>query len=304
MNKMYDDSDEYKKVVLSDYIKSNEIMKEITLPKSVYKYRKFDTQYLKESLDGNVFFSNPIDMNVNDPCDCKVQFDTKEVLKTMFPRANREVRRKHSEAIKELEKYKKSLQGALRVGCFTTCDCSQIEMWDNQYFGDNHKGYCIKYKVEPTHFYPDTIIFLKILYDNCGFNATDAIKNFVKWEKLESRGMQDSAIYKMRAGKMVCLGHNHALFKPEDYKNEKEWRIIIPNNRNVEYFGKADVYTKDFSPLMQAIYLGSEFRNTDINGEMYEYALEVCKKLHIPLYIMQRNDDKLEENMEYNPAEE
>ena len=55
---------------------------------------------------------------------------------------------------------------------------------------------------------------------------------------------------------------------------------------------------------MQAIYLGSEFRNTDINGEMYEYALEVCKKLHIPLYIMQRNDDKLEENMEYNPAEE
>lgn len=118
---------------------------------------------------------------------------------------------------------------------------------------------------------------MKILYDNCGFNATDAIKNFVKWEKLESRGMQDSAIYKMRAGKMVCLGHNHALFKPEDYKNEKEWRIIIPNNRYVEYFGKADVYTKDFSPLMQAIYLGSEFRNTDINGEMYEYALEVCK---------------------------
>ena len=28
MNKMYDDSDEYKKAVLSDYIKSNEIMKE------------------------------------------------------------------------------------------------------------------------------------------------------------------------------------------------------------------------------------------------------------------------------------
>ena len=28
MNKMYDDSDEYKKAVLSDYIKSNEIMKD------------------------------------------------------------------------------------------------------------------------------------------------------------------------------------------------------------------------------------------------------------------------------------
>ena len=27
------------------------------------------------------------------------------------------------------------MQGVLRVGCFTTCDCSQIKMWDNQYFG-------------------------------------------------------------------------------------------------------------------------------------------------------------------------
>lgn len=203
-----------------------------------------------------------------------------------------------------VRKYKKSLQGALRVGCFTTCDCSQIEMWDNQYFGDKHKGYCIEYKVEPTHFYPDTIIFLKILYDNCGFDATDAMKNFVEWERLKREGMENSPIYNMRAGKMVCLGHNHALFKPEDYQNEKEWRIIIPNNRYVEYFGKEDVYTKDFSPLMQAVYLGSEFRNTDISGEMYEYALEVCKRLHIPLYIMQRNGDKLEENIEYNPDKE
>jgi hypothetical protein len=34
---------------------------------------------LKESLDGNVFFSNPIDMNVNDPYDCKMKFDTKKI---------------------------------------------------------------------------------------------------------------------------------------------------------------------------------------------------------------------------------
>ena len=186
MNKMYDDLGEYKKAVLSDSITPSEIMKEITLPQSVYKYRKFDT---------------------------------------------------HPEYLQELEKYKKSLQGALRVGCFTTCDCSQIGMWDNQHFGDKHKGYCIEYKVEPTYFYPNTIIFLKILYDNYGFDATDAIKNFV-------------------------------------------------------------------SPLMQAIYLGSEFRKTDKNGEMYEHALRVCKKHHIPLYIMRKNGDKLEENIEYNPKEE
>ncbi len=304
MNKMYDDLGEYKKAVLSDSITPSEIMKEITLPQSVYKYRKFDVQYLKESLDGNVFFSNPIKMNVNDPYDCKMEFDTKEMLKTMFPRANRKTRRQHPECLQELEKYKESLQGALRVGCFTTCDCSQIEMWDNQYFGDKHKGYCIEYKVESTYFYPKTIIFLKILYDNYGFDATDAIKNFVEWNNLKREGRENSQSCNERASKMVCLGHNHALFKPEKYQNENEWRIIIPNNRYKEYFGKEDVYTKDFSPLMKAIYLGSEFRNADKNGEMYEHALRVCKKHHIPLYIMQQNGDKLEENIEYNPEKE
>ena len=297
MGKIYDDFDEYKKAVLSDCIGPSEIMKGITLPKSVYKYRKFDTRYLKESLDGNVFFSNPIDMNVNDSCDCKMEFDTNEMLKAMFPGANRKTRRQHPKCLQELEKYKESLQGALRVGCFTTCDCSQIEMWDNQYFGDKHKGYCIKYRIDPTYFYPNTIIFLKILYDNSGFDATDAIKNFVEWNNLKREGMGNSQICNMRERKMVCLGHNHALFKPEKYQSEKEWRIIIPKNRYVQYFEKEDVYTKDFGSLMQAIYLGSEFRNTDKNGEMYEHALEVCRKHHIPLYVMQRNGNKLQESI-------
>lgn len=304
LNKVYDDVDEYKKAVLSEYIKSSDIMKEITLPESVYKYRKFDIQYLKESLDGNVFFSNPIDMNVNDPYDCKLEFDTREILKTIFPGISRGYCRKHPEVLDKLEKYKKSLQGALRVGCFTTCDCSKIEMWDNRYFGDNHRGYCIKYKVGSTHFYPHTIIFLKILYDDCGFDATNAMKNFVEWVKLLDNGMKDDQNYKMRTVKLVCLGYNHALFKPEKYQNEKEWRIIIPNNRYLEYFGEENVYTKDFSPLMQAIYLGSEFRNSDKSGEMFEYALKVCRRLHIPLYIMQRNGEKMEEKIAYNPNEE
>lgn len=51
MNKKYDNLDEYKMAVLSDCIKSTDIMKKITLPQSVYKYRRFDVQYLKEPLE-------------------------------------------------------------------------------------------------------------------------------------------------------------------------------------------------------------------------------------------------------------
>lgn len=302
MNKTYDNFDKYREAVMSDCINPHCIMDNITLPDYVFKYRKFDIVYLKESLDGKVYFSSPADMNVNDPYDCTIKFDEKEVFKAMFPDVRDNIFDENPIFLHSLKQYKDSFQTALRVGCFTTCHCSKVGMWDNRYFGDEHKGYCIKYKVEPEYFYPNTIVFLKVLYDDNSFDATDAMKNFVEWVKLEQEQRKNSQYYQ-KAEKMVCLGHNHTLFKPEEYKCEEEWRIIIPNNHYLEYFGKEDVYTKDFSPLMQAIYLGSEFRNTDKSGEMYEYALGVCKGLHIPLYIMQRNGDKLEEKIEYSPDE-
>lgn len=178
MDKIYDDIDKYREAVISDCISPHHIMENITLPDYVFKYRKFDITYLKESLDGKVFFSSPADMNVNDPHDCKVEFDTNEVLRTMFPSIQRKTLKEYPKFLYLLEEYKKSLQSALRVGCFTTCDCSKVRMWDNRYFGDEHKGYCIKYKVEPEYFYPSTIVFLKILYDDNSFDATDAMKNF------------------------------------------------------------------------------------------------------------------------------
>ncbi len=160
MNNIYDDLKEYKKAILSDKIKSKAIMEKITLPQYVYKYRKFDIRYLKESLDGKVFFSSPADMNVNDPYDCKIKFDDLEVLRNMFPHVNAKVFSENPMFFNKLEEYKMSLQEQLRIGCFTTCDCSRMEMWDNPYFGDKNKGYCIKYKVVPQYFYPGTIVFL------------------------------------------------------------------------------------------------------------------------------------------------
>lgn len=300
MNKMYDDINEYKKAVLSDCIKPWDIMKEITLPDCVYKYRKFDVQYLKKSLDGEMFFSSPADMNVNDSHDCQINFNKREVLKTMCPEHTSDEELEYSihsnpEVIKTFNEWIEGFQSQLRVGCFTTCDCSHIEMWDNQYFGDEHKGYCIKYKVDPSYFYPNTIVFLKVLYDDKGFDATDAMKNFIEWLKAGQSYCDE------KVEKMCCLGHNHTLFKSEKYKDEEEWRIIIPKNRFSDYFGRDEIFTKDFGSLMQGIYLGSEFKKADKSGEMYHYALEVCKRKQIPLYVMKESGNRLEEELEYNP---
>lgn len=296
MKNIYDNPVEYRKAMLNDQITPREIMENITLPQYVYKYRKYDTRYLKESLDGKMYFSSPADMNYNDPDDCKIKFDDEEVLRSIL---HGKISEENQSSHDKLKEYQKSLQKQLRIGCFTTCDCSRMEMWDNPDFGDKNRGYCIKYKVEPKYFYPDKLIFLKMIYDDNGFDATDLMKNLNEIRESEEKGhpyCQEKYIMKM-----VCLAHNHTLFKPVKYMNEEEWRIIIPINRVQTYFEKKDSCTKDFSSLMQSVCLGSEFHKSDVNGEMYDYALSVCKKYKIPLYIMRKNGGKLEEKIEYSP---
>ena len=64
-----------------------------------------------------------------------------------------------------------SIQSGMRVGCFTTVDCLKHDMWDNKYFGYEGKGYCIEYEVLEEIFYPQDMVFLKVYYDDKGFDA-------------------------------------------------------------------------------------------------------------------------------------
>jgi hypothetical protein len=91
------------------------------------------------------------------------------------------------------------------------------------------------------------------------------------------------------------------LIKKKIYLQEKEWRLIVTNNRYIEYF-KVDEEKIDLSNIMKAIYLGKDYNKYDSDGKRYKFALDICKSKNIPLYTMVDVDGKLVKKCIYNPS--
>lgn len=76
----FDNVKEYRKALLSDDYTPKKIMENITIPDKVYKYRAFNPRYLKDSIEGKVYFSLLSEINANDDDDCKVNVDKNKCI--------------------------------------------------------------------------------------------------------------------------------------------------------------------------------------------------------------------------------
>lgn len=296
--KKYDDSNQYKEAIMSDAITSETIRDNITMPEFVYKYRSFNDKNWKDLMNGNFYFSTPDNFNKNDNNDCLVKYDMNSIINEIIKLYNinpSQINKARKKKIKSMFKnYADSLRKPLKIGCFTTADPTQRDMWDDKVFGDCGNGFCIKYKVDKEYFFPDNIIFLKVLYEATLYDSTQELCYLIR-----SKGMNKDSPY---TGKVVCLVYNHILIKHSDYKAEKEWRIIVPENRWSEYFDKEGIDTKNISKQMVSIYLGKDYKDVDSADEKYYCALNVCKKLNIPLYHMiEEKNGVLKEECIFNP---
>ena len=81
---------------------------------------------------------------------------------------------------------------------------------------------------------------------------------------------------------------------------EKEWRILVVNNKYDSYFDIPN-YRKDMSSIVKAIYLGRDYKKYDTDGEKFQYVLEICKNKEIVLYEMYEDNEKLCKRCVYNP---
>ena len=286
----YDNKKAYKWFLCNKSTKVVDLMKNITMPKSVYKYRSFgafedhnwcENPYWKESMEGEVFFSSPRDFNSNDPNDCRLNVNVNVWLQKEF---NCSKRGKIIEkAQKEMQGYIDSVQSNLRVGCFTTVDCCRSDMWNDEYFGQNGMGYCVEYEVLPELFNPGRLVFLKVLYDNAEFDATELICN------LRRAGEDVQKTYQM-----ICQGYAPFLIKPKKYSKEKEWRLIIPSNHFTGYFGRENCYKRNMSKAVRAIYLGPKYRQVPQWEEKRDYAISVADKLGAVVYEVYENENQNE----------
>lgn len=254
----------------------------LDIPQSIFKYRKFDDHW-KESVDGITFFSKAAEFNKNDNNDSNFLVN-KDYLRDLVYNQLTEQHLNDNfngsfikeECSKLVEEHVSKIRGNFRIGCFTTVNPLEEYMWNNKDFGDEHRGFCIEYKVIPEILFPDPIIFLPVLYQDEPYDSTPIVKEIIE---------NKSSLY----NNIIPTAYNFILIKNTRYSKEKEWRIIVTKNRYNKYFDINDC-KKNFSKLIKAIYLGYDYKLADQTDEKEKYILSICKKQQIPLYKMRKEN--------------
>lgn len=281
-------------------IKASAILEYIDSPEKVYRYRRLGydkngkwerTLHWEEDIDGICKFSIPNRFNKNDNEDCKVRFNEKTVQEYMFREYNREIRRKlEKNTKKEIEKYENHLQETMRVGCFTSVEPMNIEMWDDSNFGDLGRGLCIEYDVKKEDFSPMELSFLPVLYDDNPYNNTLAMKAVIDFCK--SNYSDGKA-----AKNMVTLGYGHTLIKPTQYEKEAEWRLVIPIRKggaqNV-FFDVDKESKRDMKSAISAFYIGYNMEKLSDYNEFIARIKKNASNMKIPVYKIVKDDNCLQ----------
>lgn len=292
---------QYHNLIYNATITPYNIMQEINIPSSVYKYRCFsrsidgiitEDPYWKESVNGICFFSLAKDFNRNDPNDCLLKYNERTIRDTIYRSLN--VKGKRQPDVVNLvdrlmKEYIEQIRDNFRIGCFTENPPTEKCMWENENFGGKHTGYCLEYKTNREVLYPGTIILLPILYEREMFDSTCVFRSLI-----EHGGINNNEL------EMISLDYNFALIKNKKYIDEKEWRILVVKDKYDSYFDLLN-YKKDLSDVVKAIYLGRDYKKCDKDGEKFQYILEICKNKEIILYEMYEENEKLYKHCVYSP---
>lgn len=220
-------------------------MKSISKPKSIFKYVDFDTLKLIIS-DKTLKFSNPADFN--DPFDCDV-----ELIDFVF---NEKVSSITKQEINYIERYLgKALDNSFKENMYKAAQvekvrCSRVScfslkndivlMWSH--YADKHNGVCLE-------------------FDN---TIERPFKNLISDDISEGEVLykSDERINYISEDRFVAI---HKLFfnKSESWSHEKEYRMILTNN-------KAEL--QEFYPdFLKAIYFGIKVTDKQIGTFLKEF---------------------------------
>lgn len=238
--------------------------------------------YLNSLLNDQVWMSNP--SKFNDPFDCALNLgekgiellileDLNEIIQIddFINKINNSFEREAKEKIalinKQIQEKLEETRKQLFVSCFSEyTNITKSVMWGN--YANCHKGFCVEYDAHEMQSYED-ILLMPILYHN-------------GYEK----------IYPFFLGQMNKEKFQKitAFTKSEEWKYEKEWRLL---NENPDKFGESGYLQK--VPKARKVYAGCKS-----SPELVEKLKEICNKKDIELYQMKMKPNSFE--LSYEPV--
>lgn len=241
-------------------IAENELRPQVgAFPKSFFRYRTICEYTDEEIKKGTVHLSNPC--KFDDIFDSKCYIDEDGPGDTVVEnylkgKAIAEQIPALQPNVDNLDKYFSSvdeeIDKMLRIACFTQKN-DNIPMW--YYYADKHKGICIEYDISTLQPYPDLgFIFLPVIYPNKEESNNYYTGIFIK---------ETFAISAVR----------NSLVKGNDWKFEKEWRIIKIEDES------------DVALPIKGIYFGCDI---DAKNKAHIIDLVSALKHSIDLYEMRK----------------
>ena len=193
----------------------------------------------------------------NDPFDFKgIYLNKKELIEHKFPESS-------------LELFDKATEKAFLLAAFTENMHDNLSMW--AHYANNHKGYCVKYRVTNKRIIRNVIyepkriatasIFANLV--NAAVKANDPTATVEE----KKQAMADANFYSAIMFEIFFIKH-------DSWKSEKEYRILQLNSDDVNGM---NVAVEKLGLIPEAVYCG-------INCEHTEKIETIAKKINLNFY--------------------
>lgn len=247
---------------LKEYDNIEEIQKSIKIPEKLYRYRALNIYTIDEIINHHVFLANP---NIDDLFDTSIVNNGEQAegvlaahLVTKYLKENsEEMESNYNFYTNYIETLNTEIRKNTRIACFTESNVN-VPMW--QYYADKHTGVCLEYSISIENFEKETYL-LPVIYTN------------------EHNAYFPSDLGKIKKQKLlpiIC-----SILKMEEWKFEKEWRIV----------------SLDTKKQRKEQYVNLQISGIYCGVEMPETAKRVLKGLidkKIPIYEMKKEVTGLE----------
>ena len=187
----------------------NEIIDNIEIPEKLYRYRPLNLYTIDEIIKQHVFLSNP---NIDDLFDTSIVSNGDEAEGILaaytFAKYCRNESPEMDKSFKFYTSYFENLNEKMRenikITCFTESN-TNVPMW--QYYADKHTGVCLEYSICKDDC-GDNTYFLPVIY-------TNDYNKYFPYDLME----------KEKIVSILC-----SVLKMQEWKFEKEWRIVSLDN--------------------------------------------------------------------------
>lgn len=241
------------------------------IPDTVYKYYSLDVSEKRDEENLDTLYKGKVYMSeikgFNDPFDGRAFFYNPKELENIE-------RLKHcgGRLIDDFSEF-------VRVSCFTGNGVQSMPMW--AHYANNHKGLCLKYKVN------NKKAIRNVLYEPKPIDITKLFNWFIERAYIVENMVHksnDITEIELQRNMYATILQDIYTIKHNSWECENEYRIILPKGDFANKLNGENVYSSDYGLQLTEVYCG-----INCSEDNLKKITSICKSLNVTCTQCKRN---------------